>query len=224
MKKRIGMMLAAVLLFLMPANRINAQIVIAEVIAAVVKKVIKAVDLKIQRLQNKTIWLQNAQKALENEMSKLKLDEIKDWVERQRKLYADYFDELWKVKTAIATYSRVKGIIERQVQIIQEYKSAWSLFQHDKNFTPEEIAAMLETYTGILRESSKSLDGLFLVVNAFATQMSDGARLQIINDVSAAIEEQLMDLKKFNEQNKLVAVQRATAKGEIDYVRKLYGL
>ncbi|RZJ37490.1 MAG: conjugal transfer protein TraI, partial [Chryseobacterium sp.] len=40
----------------------SAQIAVLEVIKAGVKKVIKAVDLKVQRLQNETIWLQNAQK------------------------------------------------------------------------------------------------------------------------------------------------------------------
>jgi hypothetical protein len=113
----------------------KAQIPIADVIKDGIKKVIIAVDLKIQRLQNKTIWLQNAQKTLENQMSKLKLDEISDWVERQRKLYEDYFNELWKVKTALTYYQRVKEILQRQVQIVGEYKAAWALFRQDKNFT-----------------------------------------------------------------------------------------
>ena len=64
---------------LAPVQQINAQIPILEIIKAGVTKVIKAVDLKIQRLQNKTIWLQNAQKTLENKVSKLKLTQISDW-------------------------------------------------------------------------------------------------------------------------------------------------
>jgi len=66
-----------------PTRSAQAQIPIAEIIKAAVKKVIKAVDLQIQRNQNKVIWLQNAQKTLENTMSKLKLDEITDWVDKQ---------------------------------------------------------------------------------------------------------------------------------------------
>ena len=72
----------------------NAQLAIIDIIKEGIKKVIVAVDLKVQRLQNKTIWLQQAQKTLENTLSKVKLTEIGDWVERQRKLYADYFEEL----------------------------------------------------------------------------------------------------------------------------------
>ena len=64
---------------------------IAEIIRQGVKKAIIAVDLKIQRLQNKVIALQNVQKKLENTLSKVKLTEISDWIEKQRKLYDDYF-------------------------------------------------------------------------------------------------------------------------------------
>src|SRR5687768_7127226 len=107
----------------------QAQLPIAEIIRQGIIKVIKAVDLQIQRWQNETIWLQNAQKTLENTMSKLKLDEISDWVEMQRKLYDDYFQELWKVKAAISTYHRVKEIIEMQLQIVNEYRTAYALFK-----------------------------------------------------------------------------------------------
>jgi hypothetical protein len=208
----------------LPVQETKAQIPIAEIIKAAVTKVIKAVDLKIQRLQNKTIWLQNAQKTLENKMSQLKLDEIKDWVEKQRKLYDDYFQELWKVKAALAYYQRVKDIIQRQVQMVNEYKAAWALFRQDKNFTSEELDFMYNIYTGMLDESLKNINQLFLVANAFATQMSDAGRLEIINTVSDNMEHQFMDLKEFNNQNKMISLQRASEKGEIEYVKRLYGL
>ncbi|OSZ77192.1 conjugal transfer protein TraI [Chitinophagaceae bacterium IBVUCB2] len=202
----------------------RAQFPIAEIIKAGIKKVIVAIDLKIQKLQNKTIWLQNAQKTLENTMSKLKLTEISEWVEKQRKLYDEYFQELWKVKAALAYYHRVKDIIEDQVAMVAEYKSAWATFRQDKNFNADELNYMADIYTGMMNESLKSLDQLFIVVNAFATQMSDAKRMEIINTAANSIEQNFLDLKEFNNQNKLISIQRAAAKGEIEYVKKLYGL
>ena len=222
MKKLLVMVLLTVC-FGVP-QKTHAQLVIAQVIQEGIKRVIRAVDLKVQRLQNQTIWLQNAQKTVENEMSKLKLTEISGWVERQRQLYDDYFQELWKVKATLSTYSRVKAIIERQVQIIEEYRSAWTLFRQDKLITPEELEGMGEVYAGMLAQSAQNLDGLLLVVNAFHTQMSDGKRMEIINAVSTAVEENLMDLKKYNEGAKMISLQRAAERGEIAYVKKLYGL
>ena len=202
----------------------QAQFPIAEIIKAGIKKVIVAVDLKIQKLQNKTIWLQNAQKTLENVLSKTKLTEISGWVERQRKLYDDYFQELKKVKNALAYYHRIKDIIENQVAMVKEYKAAWTLFRQDRNFSADELAYMSEVYTGMLGESTKAIDQLLMVVNAFATQMTDAARIEIINTAADEMEKGFMDLKEFNNQNKLVSLQRSAARGEIEYIKKLYGL
>ena len=209
---------------ILPVNETQAQIPIVDIIKAAVKKVIKAADLQIQRLQNKTIWLQNAQKTLENKMSQLKLNEIRDWVQKQKKLYEDYFEELKKVKSAIANYKRVKDIIEMQVAMVNEYRGAWALFRQDKNFTPDELEYMLNIYTGMMDESIKNIDQLFMVVNAFTTQMADAKRLEIINGVADNVQQQLLDMKEFNSQNKMLSLQRASEKGEIEYVRRLYGI
>ena len=48
-----------------PAEK-SAALPILEIVKAVTKKVIKAIDLGIQRMQNKTIWLHIAQKQIEN--------------------------------------------------------------------------------------------------------------------------------------------------------------
>ena len=202
----------------------EAQIPVAQIIKEGIKKVIVAADLKIQRLQNKVIWLQNAQKAIENTMSKLKLSEISDWVEKQRKLYADYFDELSKVKEAIATYHRVKDIIDKQTALVNEYKSAWALFRQDDNFTPEEISYMGNVYTGILNESIKNLDQVFLVINAFATRMTDAKRIEIIDHAADALDINLSDLRQFNDQNKMLSFQRSAERGDVEVVKRLYGL
>lgn len=202
----------------------NAQFAIAEIIRAGIKKVIVAVDLKIQKLQNKTIWLQNAQKVIENQLSKLKLTEISDWVNKQKELYKDYFDELKKVKNVLSYYYRVKDLIEDQAAMVKEYKDAWATFRQDKNFTQEELDFMAGVYDGMLKESLKNLDQFLLVINSFTTQMSDAKRMEIINAAADKVEETFLDLKSFNNQNKAMSLQRSYEKGEIEYSRKLYGL
>jgi hypothetical protein len=209
---------------ILPMQETKAQIPIYDIIKKAIKKVIIAADLQIQRLQNKTVWLQNAQKTLENKMSQLKLNEIRDWVQKQKKLYEDYFEELKKVKSSLTNYKRVKDIIETQIAMINEYKDAWALFRQDKNFTADEVDYMLNIYTGMMDESAKNIDQLFMVVNSFATQMADAKRLEIINSVADNVQQKLLDLKEFNNQNKMLSLQRASEKGEIEYVRRLYGI
>ena len=224
MKKLLAVVSLALCFMVSPVQNANAQIPIMEIIKQAITKVIVAVDLKIQRLQNKTIWLQNAQKVLENKMSELKLTEISDWVEKQRAQYANYFDELWRIKAALAYYQKVKDIIEKQLQLVNEYKAAWALFKQDKNFTVDELDYMQQVYNGMMDESIKNLDQLSLVINAFVTQMSDAKRMEIINEVDHNLDENLNDLREFNNQNKMMSLQRASEKGDIETVKKLYGL
>jgi hypothetical protein len=221
MKKKTIITLVAIFGFVIVTD---AQIEIAEIIKEGVTKIIKAVDLKIQRLQTQTIWLQNAEKELENTMSKLKLDEITDWVEQQKELYQEYYNELWQVKQIISDYDKVKTIIQLQEKILSEYNSAYALFKQDKNFTASEISYMSNVYSGILNESLKNVDQLLLVINAFVTQMTDGQRMNIINNASKNMQKNYNDLKQFNSQNIQLSLQRGAENNDVESVKKLYGL
>jgi len=214
---------ATVLLTALPSGA-SAQLAIAEVIKAGVKKVIKAVDLKVQRLQNETIWLQNAQKVIENTLSKLKLGEISDWTERHRKLYAEYYEGLVKVKSVISTYKKIRELISTQQAIIQEYQWAISLFKKDKHFTADEILHMEEIYTGILKASVQNLDQVFVIINSFKTQMSDAARMELIDASAKAIEDNFNDLKAFNDENIVLSTGRAKSVLELNKLKELYGI
>lgn len=207
-----------------PSQEAQGAIAIAKIIKEAVKKVIKAVDLMIQRLQNKTIWLQNAQKVLENKLSELKLTEIAQWTEKHRKLYQNYYDELWKVKNALAAYQRIRQIMDKQVRIVDEYKRAWNLVRKDKHFTEAEIDYMYRVYKGILNESVRNLDQLVLVINSFKTQMTDAQRLAIIMQTGDRIEQNLVDLLEFNMNTYQLSLSRAKTQYEVDRVKKLYGL
>ncbi|MBT2563772.1 conjugal transfer protein TraI [Pedobacter sp. ISL-68] len=202
----------------------NAQLAVLEVIKAGVKKVIKAVDLKVQRLQNETIWLQNAQKVLENQLSKLKLTEIADWSQRQKELYSKYYQELWEVKSAITYFKRIRELTSKQVKLVDEYQWAWKLFQQDKHFKVEELENMKNVYSGILDESLKNVDEILLVVNSFKMQMSDGERLEIIAKASDRLDTNFSDLQTFNRQNIGISIQRARSVDEVATLKEIYGV
>lgn len=214
----------AVILVSQPRAEVNAAIPIAMIIKEAVKKVIKAVDLMVQRLQNKTIWLQNAQKVLENKLNELKLTEIAEWTEKHRQLYKEYYDDLWKVRNTIASYQRVKQILERQVRLVDEYKRVWNIIKQDDHFTKGELEYMYRIYTGIMNESVRNLDQILVVVNSFKTQMSDAKRLEIINKCGEEIDRNYYDLKEFNNQNIQLSINRAKDAHEIETIKQLYDL
>lgn len=212
------------LLSMAPSRESHGAIPIAKIIQEAIIKVIKATDLMVQRLQNKTIWLQNAQKVLENKLSELKLAEIAEWTEKHRALYKEYYDELWKVCNTLASYQRIRLILERQAALVEQYKRSWDLVRQDKHFTEAEIDHMYRVYTGILNESVRNLDQLLLIVNSFKTQMTDAARLAQIERCGDAIDQNYFDLVHFNNQNIQLSLNRAKGEDEVLVVKKLYGL
>jgi hypothetical protein len=224
MKKKTFLTICSIILLSASVEKSSAQVPIVSVITGLIKKVVQALDLEIQRLQTQTIWLQNAQKTLENTMSELDLDGIRDWVQKQKDLFREYYGELWQVKQIISDYDKVKKIIQRQEQILAGYKKVIALFQQDKNFSPQELDYMQGVYSGILDQSLKNIDQLMLVVNAFTTQMTDGERINIIDQAALSMEKNYQDLKQFSNQNIELSLQRAAENDDLETVKKLYGL
>jgi hypothetical protein len=224
-KKKIMICILCLLLIGTPVRPSETVVVFPiAVIKEAIKAVIKAIDLRIQKLQNKTIWLQNAQKKIENILSKLKLDEISDWTQKQKDLYKNYYEELMKVKSIITYYQRIKDITQKQIRLVDEYERAWSLFQKDDHFNADELVYMQQVYSGILEESMKNIDQIFLILNSFSTQMSDAKRLEIINTAADQIDTNYDDLTLFNRQNVLLSLQRTKTKNDVDAVKKFYGI
>jgi hypothetical protein len=54
--------------------------------------------------------------------------------------------------------------------------------------------------------------------------MSDAKRMEIINTASDNIEQNISDLRQFNQENIKTSLQRAREQNDIDAVKKLYGL
>ena len=224
MKKKLVLIALFTMISLPPAQSAVMANPWAAIIKAAIKKVVQAVDLIIQRRQNAVIKLQNAQKALENTMSKLQLDEIADWVKKQRDLYKEYYDELRKVKGVIAYYFRVKQIAENNSRLVDEYQRAWNLFRQDNRFSSGELLHMEQVYSAILEESAANVDLLLLVVKSFTTQMSDAKRLELIDRASVQADAVYDDLMALNRENSLLSLGRARTLREAETVRQLYGL
>jgi hypothetical protein len=214
----------AIVLVSFKAERANAQFLVGEVIKLTVTKVIKAIDLKVQRMQNQTIWLQNAQKVLENQLSRLRLTEISGWTSQQQQLYSGYYDELWKIKSVITYYQRIKDLAVKQVALVGEYNRTWNMLRQDKHFRPEELSAMQKVYTGILTASVQNLDQILLVVNHGKTQMTDEQRLDLVNQAGDRLDGNYNDLRRFNTQNQILSLQRGKELGDTKTTRQLYGI
>ncbi|MGX5857957.1 conjugal transfer protein TraI [Dyadobacter jiangsuensis] len=224
MHKKVIILTVLLLTASTPVKQAQAAIPWAQIIKEAVRRVVRAMDLLVQRRQNRQIRLQNAQKALENTMTKLKLDEIEDWVKKQRALYQEYYSELKKVKAVVSYYFRIKATLDKQARIAEQYQTAWALFQNDRHFTSTELAQMQKVYQGILEETARSVELLELVVRSFSTQMSDVKRLEIIDRAAKSADQIYDELNTFNQENKLLSLSRAGSEFDAKVTKELYGI
>lgn len=220
--KRI--ILAMLLALLAAAPTVKAQIPVVGLITGAIKKVIKAIDLEIQRQQNKVIWLQNAQKTLENTMSKMHLDDISNWTQKQKELYQNYFDELRKVKEVLTTYNQVRDMITRQKALVNEYTTAWNLLRHDPHFSAQELQNMSSVYHSILAESLQDLEQMELVITSLSTQMSDGRRLELLSVADRSLDKNIAQLRSFNNLNFRLSLSRAISEQDAIRTKAIYGI
>ena len=207
---------------LVPIGHASAQII--EIIDAAVKKVLVTADLVVQRLQTETLVLQTAQKDLENSMQDGLLGDITGWVQQQENLYQTYYQSLWQVKSVFTTYNKVKGLIQRQSQLVQEYTRAQSAVRQDQHFSPGELAYIGSVYDGLLNESIRNTTQLAQVMGNFLTQMDDGARLRTIDETAARIDRNYNAFQSFSQQTTLLSLQRSKDAAEIQSIQNLYGI
>ena len=217
--------LAALLLAcLVPGGVARAQIPILDIINAAVKKVIVATDLEIERMQTETIDAQNTEKALENDMAKSELSDITGWVQQQKDLFSEFYQELWEVKNAIAAYEEVRDMVQKQERIVSGYKQVYAVLGSDGHFSSSELSAMRGVLSGIVSQSVQNIAHLTSVVTALVTQMADGPRLQIIDETGKDIDRNYADLARFSQGAFLLSAQRAQNAGDLAATKAMYGI
>ena len=78
--------------------------------------------------------------------------------------------------------------------------------------------------TGILNESVQNIKQIYLVINAFVTQMSDGARLRIVDEAGNRVDRNYTDLQLFYQRNMLLSLERAKDENDLAATKALYGM
>jgi DNA repair ATPase RecN len=149
---------------------------------------------------------------------------IKNLSQGNFNLHQAFLDGLLGVSPVVKNYKRAADIIENQVRIISEYKSAYSRFSRDKNFNPDEITYLSQVYNNLVSETAKNLENLLNVITADKLRMSDDQRLHAIDGIYESSKDQLMFLRHFNNSTTVLAVQRAVEHNDTQTLKALYNL
>jgi ElaB/YqjD/DUF883 family membrane-anchored ribosome-binding protein len=201
--------ISLLLFLLMGINQPSqAAIPIAEIIRQAVVKIIVAVDLQIQRMQNDTIGLQQVQQKIENVLSESRLEEISSWSQRQKELYGEYYEGLWKVKNVLSQYQRIRDISETQAEMLRAYQKTWNLLISSGQFSMEELNLIQSRYGAILQSSVQNMGQLTELIKSFSFQISDGERLERIHLLDRDMNKNFRDILGMNLQLESLNRQR----------------
>lgn len=180
-------------------------------VSLILSKAIKAIDLKVQRLQNQTLVLQQAQQQAEQQLSKQKLEEIGSWHRQLSALYAGYFTELKQVKPMISGGTTVRQILALHEQIIAVYRKS----QKDSSTKPR--------YNAILNQSQELVQALQLVLTGQVAS-KDAERVTMIGTLKDAMQECLNNMQSLHEQEAEILSDKKRMQADLRFVKRIYAI
>ncbi len=149
---------------------------------------------------------------------------VKDISKGNFTLHEAFLDGLMVVSPSVRKYPRVQDIIDDQLSVLSEYKSAYNTFRQDKHFTPDELGYMLDTYNNLVGRSTANLSELTMVMTDNKLRMSDEERLSAIDRIYTTGHEQIGFLRSFNDKARALAIARSRQSDDKATLKKLYGI
>lgn len=139
-------------------------------------------------------------------------------------LHQVFLDGLWLVSPTVRKYWKITDIINKQVQLIKEYKSAFSNCKSSGLFNPDETAYLGQVYGNLFNQSLKSLDDLTIVLTANKLRMSDDERLSGIDKIYSDMQDKLQFLRSFNNHNTILLLQRKKEQSDVGQINRLFSV
>jgi hypothetical protein len=149
---------------------------------------------------------------------------IKNISEGNFDLHKTFLDVLMQISPSVRNYKRVGDIIDYQIILVKEYKTAYSRFKKDNNFNSQELEYLGRVYDNLFKQSLKNLDDLASVLTANKLRMSDDERLKAIDNIFTEMQDKVMFLRHFNNNTTILAVQRAKERNDATTIRNIYGI
>ena len=149
---------------------------------------------------------------------------IKNISEGNFNLHKTFLDGLLAVSPRVRNYKKVGEIINFQISIVKEYKSAFNRFKGDGNFSIGEIGYLSDVYSSLFNKSVKNLDALTNIITASRLRMSDDERLKAIDDIYIDMQDKLVFLRHFNNSTTILAIQKARDRKDTKSLKTIYGI
>lgn len=146
---------------------------------------------------------------------------IRDISQGNFNLHDVFLNSLLEVSPTVRNYKRIADIISLQLRILKECQRAFKQFQGSELFEDNELNYISSVYSNLFNQSVKNLDALASVITSGQLRMSDDERLSEIDGIWKNISDQFSFLKDFNNKTKVLALQRAREKKDVEVMKAL---
>ncbi|WP_431213790.1 TerB family tellurite resistance protein [Puia sp. P3] len=147
---------------------------------------------------------------------------VRDISEGNFNLHKAFLDGLLVVSPAVKNYIKVAQIINNQLTLVTEYKSAFSQLKSSGQFNPDEILYIAKVYSHLLDASLNNISDLTTILTAGSLRMSDAERLASIDRLDRDMTEKVSFLRTFNNQTAMLALQRSKEQNSIQGIQHMY--
>jgi len=149
---------------------------------------------------------------------------IKNISEGNFNLHNVFLNSLLEVSPTVKKYKRIADIVSTQLRIVSGYKTVLRQLKASGKFTIDEMGYIQHVYSNLLNQSLKNLDALVVIVTANKMRMSDDERMSAIDAVWKEADNEYNFLQHFNNQAKVLALQRAKEQNDISTMNQLYNV
>jgi hypothetical protein len=146
---------------------------------------------------------------------------IRDISQGNFNLHDLFLNSLLEVSPTVRNYKRIADIISLQLGIVKEYQKASKQFRASGLFDGNELNYISSVYSNLFNKSVKNLDALATVITSGQLRMTDDERLNEIDGIWKNIFDQFSFLKDFNNKTKVLALQRAREKNDVEVMKTL---
>lgn len=147
---------------------------------------------------------------------------IKDLSEGNFSLHKTFLDGLLRVSPTVKRYRKVAGIIDMQIILFQECRSAYRNIRLSTLLNQGEMNYMIKTYERLLDQSFNNLGQLALVLADQTLRMSDQERLHAIDEIYQQMQDKILFLKQFGKESSLLMLQRKKLQADARSLLKQY--
>lgn len=144
-----------------------------------------------------------------------------------QKIYSqgkEYYDKLQAVHSLIKDARKVKETVAMVSEISQIYSTSFNKMLSDKNFTIDELEAISEGYSILLKQSGNLISDIKeLISGSNGLSMTDAERMGLIDKIYTKMVDYRNLTKYFSNKNISISFIRSQEKGDLARVKSLYG-